>query len=659
MDKISFLNPFFLFGLSLILVPIVLHFINRKISKSIVFPSIRFIQQAQQIKSGKKQIRDWLLLFFRILILTLITLIFAKPIISGKMKIDDTAETKILLFFDLSVSMHTNTFNEFIKAESDEVFNKNPDASYALLASSNKIEASMTFGTEFEKIKNKIDLLKPTLFGGDHSKALSALPSFFNSQDTSEKILYIFSDVQHYDWDHSRIPNLNLNAEIIIVQPEHIKRANVTIRNAVSELYVRDNIKKLRVTVETHFFSVASAPAKLKLTVGNKSVVNDIELRGGYSDKFMIDLDNPDSDIGIAEIIYEDDLQVDNVYYFWVGSGIPVKVLIVADSREDPAKQTESFFLINALSVTLPGMTEFDIRLVEPDFIWDQNLNELQGIFFLDSLTTYAELELDLLKTYLTDGGNLIYFSGKKSAQNLAKFFNSKLSQTRFNGFKGEINQFRSFTVDVRNLDASVMSIFREEKGDLNYFPIYKYSKFLPHKSSRTLLEFDNRDPFLIQESIGKGALFMFAISLSPQWSEFPTSMTFLPLSRHILNHSQSENDGVLSLTVGEDYKQKFNDIGFSDEFRIKDEPSVFTLRNIPVELNVNRMESDFTTTQQYKIQSQLSALTGEKSGEGSRSDSLNITTSFQTPLAALLILIFFLELIVANYKFKSIFSRS
>ncbi len=654
MDKISFLSPFFLSGLGLVLVPIILHFINRKISKKIVFPTIRFIHQAQQIKSGKKQIRDKFLLLIRILILTLIVLIFSKPIILGKIPIADTTDTKIVLFIDLSVSMHTNSFNEYLKKGADEIFSANPDASYALLASSNKIEESLPFETKHEKIRDKIDLLKPTLLAGNHHDALSTLPSFFDSEGISKKIVYIFSDLQHYDWNHSRLPSLNLNTEIVVVKPEHINTTNVTIRNAVSELYVKDSVKKLRATIETHFFSVASASAKLKLTVGTKSVVKNIELRGGYNDKFIIDLDDPDSDTGMAEVLFDDDLQVDNTFFFWVGSGIPLKVAIVVDYRDEPAKKTESFFLINALSVTLPGMTKFDIRLVDPDFIWDQNLSELQGIFFLDSLTTYTESELEMLFSYLSEGGNVIYFSGKKSAQNIAKLFNSKLGQTRFNGFKGEINQLRSFTVDALDLDAPVLSIFREEKGDLNYFPIYKYSKFVPHKNSKTLLTFSTHDPFLIQESISKGSLFMFATSLSPQWSEFPTSMTFLPLTRHIVNYGQSENRGILTLTIGEDYAQKLNKMGLADEFQIKDEPGVFTLKNIPVELNINRMESDFTTTQEYKILSRLSSLKPGTSKANTHPESLNVTTSFESLLAALLILIFLLELIFANYKFKT-----
>ncbi len=657
MDKLSFLSPFFLSGLGLVLVPIILHFINRKISKKIVFPSIRFIHQAQQIKSGGKQIRDKVLLLIRILILALIALIFSKPIIQEKMLVTDTADINILLFIDLSISMNSEDFNAYLRNGVDNIFSANPDASYALLASSNKIEESLPFGTEHEEIRDKINFLKPTLLPGDHIDALSALPSFFNSKGISKKVVYIFSDLQRYDWNHSQIPSLNLPTEIVVIKPEHMKTANVTIRNAVSELYVKDDVKKLRATVETHFFSVASASAKLKLTVGTKSVVKNIELRGGYSDKFTIDLEDPDSDTGMAEIVFEDDLQVDNSFFFWVGSGIPVKVAIVVDAREEPAKKAESFFLINALSVTLPGMTKFDIRLVDPDFIWDQNLGEFQGIFFLDSLTTYTESELEILANYLSEGGNVIYFSGKKSAQNIAKFFNSKLGQTRFNGFNGEINQLRSFTVDAIDSDAPVLSIFQEEKGDLNYFPIYKYSKLAPHKNSKTLLTFSTYDPFLIQESIGKGSLFMFAASLSPQWSEFPTSMTFLPLIRHIVNYGQPENGGVLSLTIGEDYTQKLNHIGLSDEFQIKDEPSVFTLNNVPVELNVNRMESDITPTHEYKTLNRLSSLRSENPKANTPSQSLHIATSFETLLSILLILVFLMELIFANYKFKSNYS--
>ena len=88
-----------------------------------------------------------------------------------------------------------------------------------------------------------------------------------------------------------------------------------------------------------------------------------------------------------------------------------------------------------------------------------------------------------------------------------------------------------------------------------------------PLTRQNQLLNISENDPFLIQETIGLGNLFVFAVNLFPEWSEFPTSISFLPLLHRIVEHSLSETkSGIIELVMGENHADKLASANFSGD---------------------------------------------------------------------------------------------
>src|SRR5260370_18680130 len=75
----SFLAPLFFIGLGAIVVPILVHLIQRERKRVIEFPSLMFVQKIPYQSVRRRRIRHWFLLLMRAAAIALIVAAFARP----------------------------------------------------------------------------------------------------------------------------------------------------------------------------------------------------------------------------------------------------------------------------------------------------------------------------------------------------------------------------------------------------------------------------------------------------------------------------------------------------------------------------------------------------------------------------------------------------
>jgi len=75
----TFLNPFFLWFLPLIAIPIIIHLLAKRRSKLVDFPSLKFLKLLEQDALKKFNVKQLILLIIRTLMILLIILAFARP----------------------------------------------------------------------------------------------------------------------------------------------------------------------------------------------------------------------------------------------------------------------------------------------------------------------------------------------------------------------------------------------------------------------------------------------------------------------------------------------------------------------------------------------------------------------------------------------------
>jgi hypothetical protein len=106
---IRFLNPQFLFALSLISIPIIIHLFNLRRFKRVLFTNVKFLQELKEETTRLSKIKHLLVLASRILAITFLVLAFAQPIIPLANNSISKAEKVVSVYIDNSFSMDAIT----------------------------------------------------------------------------------------------------------------------------------------------------------------------------------------------------------------------------------------------------------------------------------------------------------------------------------------------------------------------------------------------------------------------------------------------------------------------------------------------------------------------------------------------------------------------
>ncbi len=99
----NFLFPQFLWALSALSIPIIIHLFNFRRTTRILFSNTRFLQQVRQETTQKRKLKQYLVLASRLLFLLFLVLAFAQPFLPAKEQM--TPGREVAIYLDNSYSM--------------------------------------------------------------------------------------------------------------------------------------------------------------------------------------------------------------------------------------------------------------------------------------------------------------------------------------------------------------------------------------------------------------------------------------------------------------------------------------------------------------------------------------------------------------------------
>lgn len=102
-----FLYPDFLFALTALAVPVLVHLFNFRRYQKVYFSNVQFLKEVQERQSSRKNLKERLILFSRMLALAFLVLAFAKPYIPSQNAANPGKQNAVSIFVDNSYSMET------------------------------------------------------------------------------------------------------------------------------------------------------------------------------------------------------------------------------------------------------------------------------------------------------------------------------------------------------------------------------------------------------------------------------------------------------------------------------------------------------------------------------------------------------------------------
>lgn len=536
----NFAAPLFLYALSAIAIPVILHLVELRRAKKILFTNVSFIKEVKNITSRHRRLKQLLILLARISFIIFLVLVFAQPYLPANSTIDNARDYKI--YIDNSLSMQ----NESKEADRNLLDQAVSHSQRILgnLPASNRINIQDNFRwtnsyTDYTAVKAKNYLAELKLSA--NTKNLPALLSGFSMGSPQPYNAFIYSDFQrnafspNYLTELAQAPNdyylihlkgnatYNAFVDSIYLEDEFVRlnannKIKVRIRNSGSENIEGCNVKFFIGEQQVSALSV-SVPAKQTKTVDLVYRLTDTALKP-------------------CRIVLQDyPIDFDNTYYFTLQASAQINVVDVADNRNAP---TARMFTNEPL---------FRYQIISPQQ-FNYTLLKETDLVILNSVTQLTPAFAENLEEYVRGGGNVAFIPANKSeASAYATFFQRLgLSNIRYQSI-GNNNapvQMELAALDVNN--PFFKNIFEANAAKMKMpaaAPVLTWNR-----SSADILKFRNGNNFLSEFKKGTGKIYLFAAPLQEEFTDFANHALFVPIMYKMAMQSFKQKQEV-AYTLG------------------------------------------------------------------------------------------------------------
>lgn len=486
-----FKHPEILYALFLLLIPIIIHLFQLRRFKKVVFTNVKFLQQIKLQTRKSSQLKKWLTLLIRLLIIACLVFAFAQPYSSKKNKTNKTLEYVIYL---------DNSFSMEAKGQSGELFKRAIQDLITVVPENEKI----TLFTNDKVYKNtKINDIKNELLNLDYSpiqlkfKAILLKgKQYFSSSKNSIKEFLVISDFQKELGDISPQKDSTYSLNLITLSP--VKTNNISIDSAF--VYNENQLKvNLSSTDELLDNVVLSLYHDSKLIA--KASANSIQ------DELIFTL--PEKPFTGKLSIIDNDLSYDNSLFINSDDIPKVKVLAINQADDTFLKRlyADDEFVYSSIS----------LNAINYSSIANQNL------IILNELNTIGTSLVVALKNFVSNGGYLIVIPSQEINNSS---YNNLLNNYSLN-YKEQINSTR-FITTINFSHPLFKGVFDKEINNFQYPKVESYHLLETNQSN--ILSFDNLKPFLTSSS----SVYVFASGLQKSSSNFSNSPLIVPVFYNI-----------------------------------------------------------------------------------------------------------------------------
>jgi len=508
------------------------------------FTNVRFIREVKRDTQSKSKLKHLLVLLMRILAICALVFAFAQPYIPVSKSAIVESERAVSVYVDNSFSMEAvgknGTLLEQAKNKAAEIAKAyKPSDKFQLLT--NDFEARHQRLMNREEFLQQLDEVKVSPASRNVSEILSRQQETINSAHAKKPVAFILSDFQKTMADVDKI-KADTALSIRFVPFESQKAANVFIDSCwfSSPVHkVNETIHLLARIKNLSDESVENMPVKLLINGTQKSPGSvTIPANGTVIDTLSFTLTETgwqDGEISVAD----HPITFDDNYFFSFEIAAQLNILCINGGNEN--------VYLNAL---YGKDSAFVYRNSSEKQIDYSSFNTDQLIILNELNSISSGLAQELIK-YVRKGGSLIVFPGQDIN---ASSYNDMLQSLGCNGY-GSL-QTSSIKVSKINLDDDVYKeVFTGFKlnENLDLPVVSKHYAFTKNTKTteQPLLTLENKESFLSKYSVDKGKVYVSAVPLNKEFSNFVQHAIFVPTFFKIALLSVTNNR--LSYTIGKD----------------------------------------------------------------------------------------------------------
>ena len=516
-----FLSPGFLFALLTIAIPVIIHLFNFRKFRKVYFSNVRFLKNVQIQTSSRQHLKDRLILAARILALTFLVFAFARPYIPGPQHENTSQQQVLSIFIDNSYSMEAvnkeGTLLDEAKRRAKEIASAySLNDKFQLLT--NDFEGKYQRLLNYDEFQNAVDELKISTATRNLDQIIRRQQDVFLKEPNSRKIIYIISDFQENILPAAPlVPDTTLT--IRLVRLKSTPQANISVDSVwfTSAIHKPADTEKLVVKLRNNSDEEAvNIPVKIlvnklqkalgSFTIAPRGTSSDTlsfsGLKGGWQESVVEISDFP--------VIFDDKFY----FSFKVQESLPLLIINGAGENEylNSVYRSDPFFKVSnvvAGNINYSGLDTYSLII----------LNELGQI---------SEGLSQQLKAYSGRGGSILVFPDLESdPAPLQKFLSSVGTDIPLQVVSAESR------VSVINLQHPVFSgVFENIPQKIDLPIVKKYIRYSSRNNTnrQNLLELPGKIGFFSEYRFGKGKIYLSAVPLNAETSNFARHSVFVPI---------------------------------------------------------------------------------------------------------------------------------
>lgn len=510
-----FKHPELLYALFLLVVPILIHLFQLRRFQKVEFTNVKFLKSVKLQTRKSSQLKKWITLFTRMLLLACAIIAFAQPFIPNTEDFNETQETVIYLDNSFSMQAKGNNGSLLNEAIQDIIYTLTEDETISLFTNDDTFR-----NTTVKALKNDLIQLSHSPTQLSYDAAYLKGKHLFTSRGAATQNLVMISDFQN----HGNPLNLEVDSiiKLKLVQPKSTLVSNISI----------DSIYVSNATAETIDLNVklsnASSPVEnVSVSLFNNDVLltkSAVDIKKTAETTFTV---SNHKVINGKLMIDDTGLQYDNSFYFNINEKPKIKVLAINENADDTFLKriyTEDEFDFNS----------FKLSALNFNLIPEQNLIVLNELEIISNALRTA------LNAFKNDGGHILIIPSENIGLDS---YNQLFNDLKTNAYSRQnTNEKRITNI---NYDHPLLAhAFYTKVTNFQYPKVEQSYGFSSNANS--VLSFEDGVPFLV----GHSNSYVFSSALNSNNSNFKNSQLIIPVLYNM--GLQSLKLSKLYYTIGE-----------------------------------------------------------------------------------------------------------
>jgi len=527
----TFLQPEILFALPLVLLPVIIHLINRLRHRPQPWAAMRFLVAATQSSTSQAKLRQWLILLFRTLAVLMLILFLGRPLAGGWLGWSvNSAPDAIVILLDRSVSMESKIAGS-TTTRREQALSSLAKAAEPFTGRSHLvvIDSALRRAQPLARASDLRELpsTNATDTSADFPALFQAALTWLEENQTGTAELWIASDLQRTNWKPDDERWLPLQAQlaafqqrvrlrVLAVGGESEADTSVTLQDILRT--DREDRAELLVSVDIQRSGNQAATMPVTVNLNGTPAQYEVAVEGGnlrWRQRLSLGTQRG-SGWGYVEVP-ADANQRNNRTWFVYGPPAKLRTTIVTeDSRIGP--------WLAAAASAAPGGTQREARVLSPA--------DAAGLTFDGDVLILWQAALPAsdvatkLDAFVQSGGVLVFLpTGKADADQFASQGWGALEKA------AEDQTFR-----VERWEEKEGPLAKTEEGfslPLNLAAITQRQRI--NGNAPALATFTDSGSLLTRQTLGRGHVYFLASLPMREWSTLGNGPVLVPVVQRLL----------------------------------------------------------------------------------------------------------------------------